>query len=138
MSLVSFRWQPSSRELRVFAALQFVFVLCVLVRYVWEPQLAFLASTGVVVSAIVAILGLAIPKIIRPIYIVWMLAVFPIGWTISSIVLLVTYFAVLTPIGWALRLAGHDPLGRRTLSGQKTFWHARPAPPPKSRYFNQY
>ena len=44
----------------------------------------------------------------------WMYAAFPIGWTISHLLLLAVYYFVLTPVGLALRLTGRDPvdLGR--------------------------
>jgi hypothetical protein len=42
-------------------------------------------------------------------YVGWMLAAVPIGWTISHIVLGAVYYLVLTPIGLIMRLVGRDP-----------------------------
>ena len=38
------------------------------------------------------------PDWARPLYVGWLYAVFPIGWTISHLILAVIYFLILTPI----------------------------------------
>ena len=55
--------------------------------------------------AVVAVVGLASPTLMRPIYMGWMAAAFPIGWTVSQLVLAATFYVVVTPIGLLLRLA---------------------------------
>ena len=52
-------------------------------------------------------------------------------------ILAVLFFAIFAPIGWALRLSGHDPL-RRGRSEAVSYWS--PARPARSRasYFKQF
>ncbi len=50
--------------------------------------------------------------------------------------LVVFFFGVLTPVGIAARLAGHDPLGIGPASRRDSYWRRR-KPRDKSSYFNQ-
>jgi len=68
-----------------------------------------------------------------------MYAAFPIGWTVSHVLLAVVYFAVLTPTGLGLRLLGYDPMSRRDRSEEKTsYWERECAPENRERYFRQF
>jgi hypothetical protein len=50
--------------------------------------------------------------------------------------LLVFFYGVLTPIGIAARLAGHDPLWIRPASRRDSYWRSH-RPRDKQSYFNQ-
>jgi hypothetical protein len=138
MAVVDINWHPTARELRIFAGLQWLF--CGIVAwYAWKTH----AAPGVAailcgVSSGVALLGLLAPRAIRPVYVGWMLAVFPIGWVVSHVVLAAVFFLVITPIGATLRLLGHDPLHRRYDRAANTYWIARRDPPDADRYFRQF
>jgi hypothetical protein len=67
-----------------------------------------------------------------------MAAVFPIGWVVSHTVFAAVYFLVITPIGLALRAAGHDPMERKWNPQSATYWKPREEPPAPSRYFRQF
>ena len=68
----------------------------------------------------------------------WMEAVAPMGWSVSNLVLASTYFLVLTPIGWLLRLTGRDPLSLRRGVDRKTYWVDHQTPADIRRYFRQF
>jgi hypothetical protein len=61
----------------------------------------------------------------------------PLAWTVSTVLLILVYYLVLTPIGLALRLAGRDRMGRRFDSDRTTYWVKRNESDP-SRYFRQF
>jgi hypothetical protein len=50
-----------------------------------------------------------------------MIAAFPIGWTVSRVVLGAVFFLVLTPIGVVFRLTGRDALRVRRTS-RTSYW----------------
>jgi hypothetical protein len=83
-------------------------------------------------------LGLIVPRAVRPIFVGWMIAAFPIGWTVAQLLLLFVYLAVVTPLGIALRLAGHDPLRLRLDPAATTHWVPKPQVPDVRRYFRPY
>ncbi len=74
----------------------------------------------------------------KKLYVGWILAAAPIGWTISHLVLGIVYYGVLTPIGLAMRAMGRDPMRRRFEPGAESYWIERPARPDPLRHFRQF
>lgn len=74
----------------------------------------------------------------RRLYVGWMIAAQPIGWTLSHLVLGVVYYLVLTPIGLLLRLGGRDPMRRRFDPEARSYWIEREQRSDTTRYFRQY
>lgn len=54
----------------------------------------------------------------------------------AFVTLLVFFYGVLTPLGIAARLAGHDPLWIRPASRRDSYWRSH-RPRDKQSYFNQ-
>ncbi len=129
---------PSEKDLRIFAGLQVVFFS--FVAYVLSKKGVSISVVSLVVSVsvIVGVMGISRPMWIRPIYVVWMVAVFPIGWTVSHLMMAVVYYLVVTPIGlWRTRQAG-DPLTRKFDADAATYWEERDANKPPESYFRQF
>jgi hypothetical protein len=95
----------------------------------WTMAIAILA---IVVGGV----GLVAPRLMRPIYTGWMVAAFPIGWTVSRVVLGAIFFLVITPIAWAFRLTGRDVLQRRRRS-PATYWMDKRQSGGAAEYFRQ-
>ena len=138
MAVIEINWHPSDRELRLFAAVQMVVVTVsawlLHRRFGWDVA----AASLLLASSAWLIAGLIVPQWMRPFFIAWMVAAFPIGWLTSHVVLAIVYFAVITPIGFALRLAGRDTLQRNARPEDTTYWISRPQPPESSRYFRPF
>ena len=138
MSLVN--WKPSLRDLKLFAILQMGFCLCFVgmahFRHPdWRPEMLW----GILaLSGAVGLLGIVRPAGVRPIYVAWLAAVFPIGWLMTHLLLAIVYYGVFTPIGLLRRLLGGDPLQRQFDKTAPTYWKTRPAPPPTNSYFRQF
>ena len=94
----------------------------------------FLALLAVTIGP----LGLLRPEWMRLIYVSWMVLAFPIGWTVSQIILLAMFFGLFTPIGLTFRLLGRDPLRRAPRSGLDSYWEPKPVPTDLGRYFKQF
>ena len=74
----------------------------------------------------------------RRLYVGWMLAALPIGWTFSHLVLGAVYYLVLTPIGLIMRLTGRDPMKRRIDPAAKSYWIVRETQSDPLRHFRQF
>ena len=48
-----------------------------------------------------------------------MVLAFPIGWTVSQVILLLMFYGLFTPIGLVFRLIGRDPLQRARRAGAR-------------------
>jgi hypothetical protein len=143
-------FKPDDYELRVFSVLWLVgFVLLgALVAWRvgafssnvpvgWQPPwraAVALWTLAVVGSAI----GLALPRAIKPVYIAWMVAAFPIGWTVSLALLACVYYVVFTAFGLVFRVIGRDPLGRSFDRTASTYWVPRRQAEGLERYFKQF
>lgn len=138
MPLVDINWQPSAKELRVFALLLVPFLALVawFVAARWEAHTA----AGLILGAamVLGCAGLAWPAVLRPVYQVWMIAVFPIGWTISHLAMALLFYLVFTPVGLIMRACGRDPLERQWDRAARTYWKPRSPNPDKKRYFRQF
>ena len=136
--MIDLNLNPSRKELRWFAVMQIAFFA--IVSYMLLRKHSIVGTTAGYImgaSAVTGIAGLVWPAFIRVVYVAWMIAVFPIGWTVSHAVMAVVFYLVVTPIGWMLRLSGHDPMQRKFDRQAKTYWQPRTAKP-TDRYFRQY
>jgi len=138
MTLREMIGNPTGKDLRIFAVLQLVFFSLIAYLSVRRGGSTEVWGLIVVISACVAMIGLIRPDGIRPIYVGWMVAVFPIGWTVSHISLGLVYYLVLTPIGCFRRAASGDPLQRSIDRHAASYWHKRPAGRPPKDYFRQF
>jgi hypothetical protein len=130
--------KPSPKVLRQFAGAWLVFFLA------WgafeglgrgRPQIGVaLASMGVVIGG----WGLARTGAIRWLFVGWMVLVFPMGWLISQLALLLMFYGVLTPVAILFRLTGRDALCRRTRLDADSYWTAKEQPRDMRRYLRQY
>jgi hypothetical protein len=71
-------------------------------------------------------------------YQAWSLLFLPLAWSVSTLLLILVYYAVLTPIGLALRMAGRDPLHRKFDRDSASYWVRRDETANAERYFRQF
>jgi len=136
--MIEINRNPSPRDLKFFAILQIAFFGLVswsLHRNNFSP-----VAVGTVagLSVLVGVIGWLSPTSIRPLFVGWLYAVFPIGWTISHLLVGLTFYGLITPLGFLARLAGHDPLKLRWDQTKESYWEKRPTQRPPSDYFKQY
>lgn len=137
MSLLRLNRHPAPRQLLVFALAWFVFVgVLGLMQWLKARPNAALACWSLAVA--VPVIGSVWREGLRRLYVGLSLATYPIGYVVSSVVLVLIYYAVLTPLGLILRLCGHDALGRRFDPTTSTYWHQRTSPRSPASYFRQH
>jgi hypothetical protein len=126
----------SPKTLRQFAG------LCLLVfggMFAWRLFRGQLtnASWGFALLAFVGTVGLVRPTAIGWFYRLWMTVVFPIGWTISKLVMLLLFYIVFTPVAFVFRLMGRDELRRRRTESS-SYWTPKNGARDPKQYFNQF
>lgn len=139
MSLIELKTDPSRKDLVWFglllpvaAALAGVLVWrssedLRVARYIWGA------------GALLTLIYCAVPRVQRPVFVGWMYAAYPIGWTLSHVLLLLIFFGVITPIGLLMRALGHDPMNRRADRAGASAWRARGRTAvDRRRYFQQF
>ena len=136
--MIEINWNPSRKELRIFAVLEVIFFGIVAWMLYGKTGSQTVALTMFGIAAIVGIAGFCLPKYMRIGYVVWMAAVMPIGWVVSHLVLGFAFFLVITPIGLVMRLFGRDPLQRQIDKNATTYWILRSPNQDSKRYFRQF
>ena len=136
--MISINRNPSSRDLKWFGLLVLVFfgVLGAIARWRFDAEVAPLRLW--IAGAVLCAVYYAVPPIRRWMFVGWMYAAFPIGWTVSHLLLLIVYYLILTPVGLILRLTGRDLLDRSIDRGAISYWTRREAPEDRARYFRQF
>lgn len=135
------RWSDisfSRTTLRQFAALWIVFFAALAAFYGWGRGQTTLGLVLLAVAFTIGPLGVWEPGLIRPIYTTWMIAVFPIGWLVSFVMMALVYFVVVTPIAFVFRLMRRDALQLRSAGSQNSYWQSKPMPDSMGRYLRQY
>ncbi|KIX15639.1 hypothetical protein X474_03070 [Dethiosulfatarculus sandiegensis] len=69
-------------------------------------------------------MGLLLPRVLKPLYLVWMSLASVLGYFVSRIILTILYFLVITPIGLFMRLLGKDILDKK-MDSKQSYWHRR-------------
>ena len=136
MTFKDINFNPDDRELRTFSALWLAaFGLLALLSW-WRGGTWWGGLLGVAIAG--SALGLAWPRAMKPVYVAWMMAAFPIGWTVSLVLLALVYYVLFTGLGLVFRLVGRDPLGRSFDRSAVSYWVPRQQPEGIERYFRQF
>jgi len=138
MALIEINKNPTRRELRWFGVLIAVFFGLLGAMAFWRSHTLDTARVLWTVGVSLGAIYYAIPPLRRWLFLGWMYAAFPIGWTISHIILAVAYYLMFTPIGLLMRLFGRDALQRRFNADCESYWIERETGTDPGRYFKQF
>lgn len=148
MALIAIDWHPDRKKLRAFALLWLVAFGAAGAVVAWragllgaaEHQTATWTRPFALWAAAILLpaVGLPFPRAIKPIYVLWMGASYPIGWVVSHALLAATYFGLFTLVGGIFRLVGRDALGLKMDRAASTYWVRRASRTDPRRYFRQF
>jgi hypothetical protein len=131
------QFNPTLRTLRQFAAL-WVIAFAGMALWQWLRHDYRVLAGALATLTLVGVWGCWRPGDLRPIFVGWMVLVFPIGWTVSLLVLATLFFAVFTPIGLFFRLTGRDFLGLRRDPAAASYWEPMKLNTDPKSYLNQF
>ena len=144
MSLIQIDWKPDAKKLRQFAVIWLVGFGIFGCIAAWKSG-AFLGSgkwTAPYVlwtmAAVIGVIGMIAPEVVRPVYVGWMALGLPIGYVMTHVLFGLLYFVVFTGIAVFFRLIGRDKMLRKFDKAAKTYWIRRDSPPPPRSYFKQF
>jgi len=91
------------------------------------------------VAAVFAALGLVAPRVLKPVFYVWIKFGLGMNWVMTRLVLLIAFWLMIVPTRVLIRLFGDDPLKREFLPGAPSYWEdAEEQPDTIARYFKQF
>ena len=127
----------SEKEIRKFGLIAFIFFgsLCGLGLWADKPVPTYLFGS-------LSLLGLGfilIPNRLRPVYNAWIKVAHVIGRVITTLVLALAYYLVITPSALIKRIFGGRPLPLKPDKEAKSYWVTRTEPAqPKERFLKRY
>ena len=129
---------PTKRTLRQFAGLWILFMGgSAIWQYLVHARTGLALVLGILALG-VGPAGLLFPNLLRPLFVAWLVLAFPIGWTVSRIVLMVLFWGVMTPVAVVCRLFGRDVLKLRRQPRATTYWTPKERPVDVGSYFRQF
>ena len=134
MRLVEINWQPTDRQLRQFGAICLVALPAV--AWLWGATTTVIAALALVGSGL-AIVGLAEPALLKPLFLTLTIIATPIGMVIGEIALLIIYFGVFFPFGLVFRILRRDSLQLQLDRGRDSYWEAKKQPASPASYYRQ-
>ena len=129
-------WRPTDRVLRQFAATG----VAVGGFVAWHIGFPDTVESGLValIGGLIGVVGWLAPQSLRLPFVALSIAVFPIGWLLSRILLAAMFFGIFTPVGLFFWLIGRDALALKSEPGRLSYWEPRPEEAGVERYFKQY
>ncbi len=139
MALLQIDLNPSPRDLRLFAGLGLpafgALVGAAVLHLAGSLPVALAIWT---LAALLALLGLRRLRFAKALYVGLARITLPIGLVVSLLVLILIYYAFLTPLGVVLRLVRPDPLQHRVDRSAESYWVRYDPPDEVRRYFQQF
>jgi len=78
-----------------------------------------------VISCVFLVIGVFLPALLKPVFIVWMRLAHVLAWFNTRLILCILFYLVFTPASFALRLLGKDLLDRTIDRNAQTYWRQR-------------
>jgi len=131
---------PSERMLRQFAVLWILFWgwLACWQGLLRQPRHMSIAACFILLAIGVGGLGLVSPQRLRPVFVGWMILVYPLNYVLSHLVLGLVLYGLFTPLAILFRLLGRDVLQRRFRPEEKSYWATKPKVTEPRSYFRQF
>jgi len=126
------------RELRRFGLMVGCVLALIAVWLAWRGKAAyplFLGSGGLLIT-----FGAFFPNRLRAVYLGWMSVAFILGLVVSTALLTVFFYFIVTPVGLVARLFGNDFLTRQFEPQARSYWivRKRTGRKPKESYEQQF
>lgn len=126
--------EPTQTDLRVFA-----FGLPVLgAFFVFVAGIVWLGYPLMGLGAVAIGLLFAAPDALRRLYRGWLMLFAPLAWLVSTIVLALVYYVVLTPVSGLKRAVLGSPVSLEADPDATTYWIEKPPADGSAHYFRQY
>ena len=70
--------------------------------------------------------GVIVPKLLTPVYWLWMKLAHLLGWVNTRLLLGIVFFVIITPMAIVMKIFGRDALNRKIDKGTDSYWLPRP------------
>ena len=139
MALVSLNLKPDKKQLRDFGKISLVMLPAIGLLLNLLDKLPLSGLIIFCLSGLAMYISSRISTdIIKPIYVVFVVVTFPIGWVISHLVMGIFYFGIITPVAVFFKIIKRDPLCRKADKNASSYWIKCKNNRSTKDYFNQF
>ncbi|MFT4603415.1 MAG: hypothetical protein ACI9W4_000129 [Rhodothermales bacterium] len=119
---------PRDRKtLRNFGVVVGGVLIALAVYLAWSD--GWIPGTGPVITGtiggLLVLFGLGAPRVLAPIYPLWMALALVLGTVMTTVLLTLVFYLVVSPIGFLMRMAGKDPMNKKPDATLATYWIER-------------
>jgi len=93
-------------------------VITVILLFKDKPSAPYFAAAAV----LFAVLGLILPRALKPLYVLWMTFAFYLSMVMTYVILTVFFYLIMSPVALIMRLFGKDLLSRKFPGNKKSYW----------------
>jgi len=136
MKIVSINFHPEPRQLRQFGLVALVAIplLC----WLWSGGSQAVTAVGAALGVGCGVLGLALPRALKPVFILLSLVAYPIGLVVSELLILIVFVGLFVPVGLVFRLLRRDVLNLGFDPHAETYWQPKWQPTDVTSYLRQW
>ena len=115
--------KTNKEEIRKFGFLIGGVLIAISIFMLWKAfsqyQMVFIIGVSFI------LLGLIIPKILKPVYIIWMTFATILGWIMTRVILTILFYLIVMPIGLIARIFGTKFLDLSWHNDNESYWNKR-------------
>jgi len=108
-------------ELRNFGLSIGIILLIVAGYILYKEQGSF--DILIYVSIFLISLGLGLPIILKPFYLIWMVFATILGWFMSRLILTLLFYTIITPMSLVLKILGKQFLENKNIDSKNSLWN---------------
>lgn len=98
------------RDFGLVMAVMLPVIFGLLLPWIWDFAMPI---WPLIVAPVFALAALVFPKVLLPLYFVWMKLALVLGWINTRLILGLIFYVIIAPTGFVLRLLGKDAMGRK-------------------------
>ncbi|HIV48627.1 SxtJ family membrane protein [uncultured Helicobacter sp.] len=120
--------QPTTKDLRTFLAI-WAGIFAILALFPLLKDYANTPRVWALIACGISLALLAFPRVIAPIYRLWIVLGEGIGFVISRSILTILFFGIFTPVALVFRLIGRDVLAQKPDKSAPSYFKVRAQQP---------
>ena len=136
--MIQLDFNPSSHKLRQFSWTGAVLLVLAGLLHALPSGSMDAAWIYGGIAALLLIGGFAAPCILRWPYILLSILVYPIGFLVSHIILVLIFYGLFTPLALWFRIIGRDALRQKLDPDADSYWLERKTQRPAEDYYRQF
>lgn len=119
------------RQARIFGLTMGAAFGVVAAFFFWKHPAAAPYAAGI--GALFLILAAVYPRALRPVERMWMAFALRLGVVVTTIILVLTFYLVITPMGLVAKLLGKDLMALKFDASRESYWNSVSADGPGTR-----